>query len=156
VDFELDAIVNSANEGLLGGGGIDEAIHKAAGPLLQRECASLNTLITKGYKLPATYVIHTTGPYLDENDKPQWDTLKRCYVGCLSLVEKYRLRSIALPPISSGFYGHPKVDCADVAVSTVLEWLSSNQYGQQIDTVVFAALDDDNLRAYRQAFAKHL
>lgn len=162
-DFEFDCIVNSANEGLLGGGGIDEAIHKAAGPLLQRECASLNTLcmpgeavITKGYRLPAKYVIHTVGPYLDKDDHPQWDVLKRCYVNCMNLAAEYGIRSISLPPVSSGFYGHPKDQCADVALSTVLEWMKSNAYAAQIDIIAFCALDNHNLNAYKRAFEKHL
>jgi O-acetyl-ADP-ribose deacetylase (regulator of RNase III) len=141
--LEVDAIVNAANEGLLGGGGIDEAIHKAAGPLLQRECALLDlcmtgdTKITKGYRLPAKFVLHTVGPYLNEKQEPQLDLLKSCYTTILKRCEEYDIRSVAICSISTGFYGHPKPLASQVAVDTVMDWLNSSPYAAKMDRIVF-------------------
>jgi len=180
--LEIDAIVNAANEGLLGpspcgplsntltddlcpgGGGIDEAVHKAAGPLLQRECATFplcmtgNAMITKGYKLPASYCIHTVGPYLDDSSKPQPDLLRNCYTNCLELMKQHQLGSIAFPSISTGFYGFPHQWAAEIAVDTVLRWMEGpeNQefVSKRLERVIFAMFNPSSVAWYHKAFAK--
>jgi O-acetyl-ADP-ribose deacetylase len=143
-----------------GGGGIDEAIHKAAGPLLQRECAPLplcmpgNAVITKGYRLPATYVIHAVGPYLDEQQNPQPDILRKTYEQILHLCSEYELRSIALCPISTGFYGHPKELSAKIAMKAAIDWFNTPQ-SSHMQRVIFVAFDDPNLSAYQTALKEY-
>lgn len=184
--LEIDCIVNSANEGLLGslsslwsfhrllvflvsfvnsigGGGIDEAIHGAAGPLLQRECAALplcypgHAVITKGYKLPAEKVIHAVGPYFDDNGDPQPEILRQTYESILQLVDENAIRTIALCPISTGFYGHPKELAADISMSVVLRWLQKKDPVEiERFRIIFCAFDDANLSAYKAAFRKHV
>jgi O-acetyl-ADP-ribose deacetylase (regulator of RNase III) len=154
--LQIDAIVNAANEGLLGGGGIDGAIHEAAGPLLQRACAELplcetgQAAKTFGFRLPARYVIHTVGPYLDENDNPQPELLKSCYENCLRVCkEDGTINSIAFCSISTGFYGYPKEEAAKIAIETVISWLKENP--NALDHVIFCCHQDEDLRIYRNA-----
>jgi len=155
--LEIDAIVNSANEGLLGGGGIDEAVHNGAGPLLQRECATLplcptgEARITKGYRLPAKYVIHTVGPYFDDNNKTQPHLLENCYRNSLLLCKKNNIRTVLFPEISTGFYGFPKHEAAKIAVKTVRDFLLDKNNLQAIDLVVFNVYNNADLKYYTDA-----
>ena len=159
--LEIDCIVNAANEGLLGGGGVDEAIHGAAGPLLQFECANLslcypgNSVITKGYLLPADYVIHTVGPYLDEQNKPQSEVLINCYKTILDVCVEYKIESIAIPPISTGFYGFPKDEAAEIAVSSIIKYISENKDKcKYLERIIYVDITDDGIEFYRKALNK--
>ncbi|XP_054153343.1 macro domain-containing protein CT2219-like [Oppia nitens] len=137
--LEVDAIVNAANKHLKGGGGVDGAIHSAAGfNLLQAECKTLNgcetgnSKITGGYKLPAKYVIHTVGPV---GEKPT--LLQSCYKTSLDLMAENKLKSIAFPCISTGIYGYPNEEAANVALNTARQWLDTNPYAKEIERIIF-------------------
>ena len=156
--LEVSAIVNAANESLLGGGGVDQAIHSVAGPLLVKECAYLNgcevseAKITKGYKLPSNYVLHTVGPLLENNETPDEKMLAQCYRSCLELCEKHSLTSVAFPCISCGFYGFPNDLAAKVALKTVKEFIEKE--AKTITTVLFTVYNDKQVTAYKEAFSQ--
>lgn len=144
-------IVNAANKSLLGGGGVDGAIHRAAGIELYKECLTLHgcetgeAKITKGYKLPAEYVIHTVGPvYHGKGNEPA--LLAACYKNSLELAKKYDIHSIAFPAISTGIYGYPINEAAGIAYSTVSGWLAENS-GYQME-IIFCCFDDENYQKY--------
>jgi len=145
--LEVDAIVNAANRSLLGGGGVDGAIHRAAGPELYNECKELNqcetgsSKITKGYKLPAKYVIHTVGPIYESTEiEKRQKQLRSCYRTSLDLALEYKIRHIAFPSISTGVYRYPKDDAAHVALSEVRAFLDT-EAGDQIEQVIFVVFN---------------
>ena len=143
----VDAIVNAANSSLLGGGGVDGCIHRAAGPELLAECRTLNgcrtgeAKITAGYKLPAKHVIHTVGPIYSGRASDAQD-LRNCYWNSLELAKANDLHSIAFPAISTGVYGYPKADAAMIAVKAVVNWLDEHKdYGMQVNMVCYSNAD---------------
>lgn len=149
----VDAIVNAANTSLLGGGGVDGAIHRAAGPELLAECRALggcktgDAKITKGYKLPARWVIHTVGPVWGGGTRGEDELLASCYKNSLRLAAEHDAKTIAFPCISTGVYRFPKERAAEIAVRQTKEFLSNNQ---SIEGVTFACFDDENFRIYEE------
>lgn len=137
--LDVDCIVNAANETLLGGGGVDFAIHKAAGPELYNECKTLGgcktgkAKITKGYNLPSKFVIHTVGPVYDGSRKNEKD-LYSCYQSCLDLAKKNNIRKIAFPSISTGAYGYPIDKAVVIALKSIRDWKKSHNY--EVDVVI--------------------
>jgi O-acetyl-ADP-ribose deacetylase (regulator of RNase III) len=144
----VDAIVNAANNSLLGGGGVDGAIHRAAGPQLLAECRTIGgcptgeARITGGYRLPARHVIHTVGPiYHRMTPTAAAQLLARCYESCLSLVVQHRLTSVAFPAISCGVYGYPIEDACRVAIDTSRRWLKDHPSLEKVVFVLFSPAD---------------
>ena len=145
----VDAIVNAANRSLLGGGGVDGAIHRAVGRELLAECRTLGgcatgaAKLTKGYHLPARYVIHTVGPvYSGSTSDAQ--LLRSCYRSSLDLARAHGLHSIAFPAISTGVYGYPKEAAAEIALMTIREWFEAHpDAGMRVSIVSFSAQDDE-------------
>ncbi|XP_050981169.1 ADP-ribose glycohydrolase MACROD2 isoform X10 [Labeo rohita] len=157
--LEVDAIVNAANSSLLGGGGVDGCIHRAAGHLLYEECHSLNgcdtgkAKITCGYDLPAKYVIHTVGPIARGNvGQTQKDDLEACYKNSLKLMKDNNLRSVAFPCISTGIYGFPNDPAAEIALETVRQWILDNQ--DEIDRVIFCVFLETDYDIYKGKMSK--
>ncbi len=153
--LEVDAIVNAANSSLLGGGGVDGAIHRAAGPELMEECRMLNgcktgqAKITKGYRLPAKHVIHTVGPVWNGGKRNEAELLAGCYRNSLELAVKHGLHSIAFPAISTGIYGYPIEKAAEVAVQTVREFVEEHPL-----EVTFCCFSAKDLEIYQAELAK--
>ncbi|XP_038620459.1 ADP-ribose glycohydrolase MACROD1 isoform X2 [Tachyglossus aculeatus] len=153
--LEVDAIVNAANSSLLGGGGVDGCIHRAAGPLLTEECRTLNSCatgkakITGGYRLPAKYVIHTVGPIAQGEPSPgQAQELRSCYLNSLQLALENRLRSVAFPCISTGVFGYPNEAAATVVLTALREWLEEHK--DKVERLVLCVFLEKDEEIYRQ------
>jgi O-acetyl-ADP-ribose deacetylase len=152
-NLEVDAIVNAANTTLLGGGGVDGAIHRAAGPELLAECRGLGgcqpgkAKITRGYRLPARFVIHTVGPIWRGGNHGEPETLVDCYRNSLQLAVETGIKTIAFPAISCGAYGYPIPEAAQIAVKTAQDFLETDD---RVDKVIFVLWGEDIFEAYRQ------
>jgi O-acetyl-ADP-ribose deacetylase len=150
---DADAIVNAANTSLLGGGGVDGAIHRAAGPQLLEECRTLNgcktgeAKLTRGYNLTARYVIHTAGPVWHGGNQGEPELLRSCYANALALAASNNLKSIAFPNISTGVYGFPKHEAAVIAISSVRNGFSVHP---EIEKVTFVVFDAENYDIYKE------
>ncbi len=142
---EVDAIVNAANQSLLGGGGVDGAIHRAAGPELLCECRTLGgcatgeARITRGYRLPARHVIHTVGPVWQGGRQSEEELLARCYRSCFALAQEHQLRSLAFPSISTGAYGFPIDRAAPIAIREIQAALTRNPLLEEVVVVCFGS-----------------
>jgi O-acetyl-ADP-ribose deacetylase (regulator of RNase III) len=151
--LDVDAIVNAANTTLLGGGGVDGAIHRAAGPELLAECRTLGgcrpgeAKITRGYRLPARFVIHTVGPIWHGGKRGEPETLANCYRSSLQLAVENEIKTIAFPAISCGAYGYPIADAAQIAVKTTQDFLATED---RIDKIIFVLFGEDVYEAYRR------
>ncbi|MCK4881122.1 MAG: O-acetyl-ADP-ribose deacetylase [Bacteroidales bacterium] len=155
--LKVDAIVNAANRTLLGGGGVDGAIHRAAGPELLEACRTLDgcktgeAKITPGFQLPAPYVIHTVGPVWHGGKNREEELLERCYRNTLELSMKHQLTSIAFPNISTGVYGFPKALAAKIAIESVKEFLGKHG---PLPEVIFVLFDSENETLYSTLLKK--
>lgn len=150
--LKVDAIVNAAAKHLRGGGGVDGAIHSAAGPELLKECIALGfcdtgeAKITKGYSLPAKFIIHTVGPIYGYENGREAELLTNCYKNSLELALKNKIKSIAFPAISTGVFKYPKDEACKTAIATVKDFISSHK--KNLDEVIFVLHDDENYNIY--------
>ena len=155
--IKADAIVNAANNSLLGGGGVDGAIHRAAGPELLAECQALGgcptgeARITRGYQLPAAWVIHTVGPVWRGGTQGEPELLARCYQSCFSLARAHGLKTLAFPAISTGVYGYPKEEAARIAVQEARQALAENK---TLAAILFVCFNHATRLAYEKALAE--
>ena len=153
----VDAIVNAANNSLLGGGGVDGAIHRAAGPKLVAECATLmgcrtgDAKITAGYRLPAKHVIHTVGPVWHGGAKGEPDLLRSAYRRCFQVADENGLKSIAFPAISAGVYGYPMAQACEIALQEAKAALENYP---ELERVVFVPFNEGALRIYQETFKR--
>jgi O-acetyl-ADP-ribose deacetylase (regulator of RNase III) len=151
--LDVDAIVNAANTTLLGGGGVDGAIHRAAGPQLLEECRGLcgcrpgEAKMTRGYNLPARFVIHTVGPVWSGGNRGEPEVLANCYRNSLRVTANNKIKSIAFPAISCGAYGYPIEQAAKIAFNTTRDFLAAND---RIDKVIFVLATDEIVHAYQR------
>ncbi len=155
--IKCDAIVNAANTSLLGGGGVDGAIHRAAGPEMQSECRSLGgcptgqARITKGYRLPSKFVIHAVGPRYRDGKHGEPDLLRTCYVNSLELAVQNGVETIAFPAISCGVYGYPLKDSAQIALSTTADFLSRHP---EISRAIFVLFNERSFSVYEGTLSR--
>ena len=153
VTLEIDAIVNAANTSLLGGGGVDGAIHRAAGPELLAECRTFHgcptgqAKLTKGHRLPARHVIHTVGPVYRDGQHGEDKLLRSCYEHSLALAAENRFDAVAFPAISCGAYGYPFTAAAEIAVGSVLAFLAQDEFPRR---VIFCCRDEPVRDAYQK------
>lgn len=160
--IRVDAIVNAANSSLLGGGGVDGAIHRAGGPVILEECRLIaarqggcrtgEAVITGAGRLPAQHVIHTVGPVWRGGDSGEAKKLADCYVNSLKLAVENGCRSVAFPNISTGVYGYPKKEAAEIAFRSVIDFLSQTD---EIDKIIFVCFDEENEHLMRHLLKKH-
>lgn len=153
---EADAIVNAANSSLLGGGGVDGAIHRAAGPALLEACRKLNgcpageARITEGFDLKAKFVIHTVGPVWRGGNENEAGVLENCYTNSLQLAARHSVKNIAFPNISTGIFGFPKDLAAEIAIRAVKKWLESHF---EPEKVIFVVFEEENAEIYNHLLA---
>ncbi len=153
----VDAIVNAANQSLLGGGGVDGAIHRAAGPELLEECRGVGgcptgeARITRGHRLPSRHVIHAVGPVYRDGKRGEPAKLAGAYRSSLALAEAHRLSTVAFPAISTGAYGYPLVEATEIALRTAWEWLEAHEFPRKVVFVLFRRGD---LAVYRKALGE--
>jgi O-acetyl-ADP-ribose deacetylase (regulator of RNase III) len=155
--LHVDAIVNAANSSLMGGGGVDGAIHRAGGQQILEECIEIvnrqgrcpagEAVITTGGKLPAKYVIHTVGPVWNDGKRDEENLLANCYQNSLNIATEKNIKTIAFPNISTGVYHFPKQRAAEIAVKTVENFLQKNH---EIEQVIFVCFDDENMSIYKK------
>jgi O-acetyl-ADP-ribose deacetylase (regulator of RNase III) len=151
-ELRIDAIVNAANNHLRGGGGVDGAIHYAAGPELLKECVEIGfcdtgeAKITKGYNLPAKFVIHTVGPIYGHTNGRDAELLRNCYYNSLDLAVKNNIKSIAFPGISTGVFRYPKEEACKIAATTIKEFIGNNK--ESFDEIIFVTYDDESYGIY--------
>lgn len=154
----VDAIVNAANQTLLGGGGVDGAIHRAAGPGLLQECRSLGgcrtgeAKITSGHRLPAKHVIHTVGPVYGEKRGREAELLAGCYRNALALAAEHGCRSIAFPSISTGAYGYPLAEASRLALQTIQNYV--REHAGRFKVIEIVTFSDHDYRAYQRAYSE--
>lgn len=158
--FEVDAAINAANETLLGGGGVDKEIHDGAGPNLVRECAANfeegcpvgGACITKGYDLPAKYVLHTVGPLLKEDETGDERMLASCYINCLRLCDSFNLKTVVAPCVACGFYAFPLAQSAKVVKQVIQNYVDKG--GSTVQTVILSVPKDTEWNAYTTEFTQ--
>ncbi|MEO0289300.1 MAG: O-acetyl-ADP-ribose deacetylase [candidate division WOR-3 bacterium] len=155
-EMDVDCIVNAANTTLLGGGGVDGAIHRKAGPDLLEECKKLNgcktgeAKITKGYRLKAKFVIHTVGPIYSGGKRGEDKLLYNAFYNSLKLAKEYNIKTIAFPAISTGAYGYPKDEAAKVAFKSILDFVNEN--GQVFEKIYMVLYDDTTFKIFKKIF----
>lgn len=158
----VDAIVNAANSSLLGGGGVDGAIHRAGGPAILEECRKIRAkqggckigeaVITGAGNLPAKYVIHTVGPHWHNGDNNETELLTNAYRNCFKLIAEYEIETVSFPNISTGIYHFPKRPAAEIALSVIHDELSRNDRIRQVNIVCF---EEDNYQIYHELIKNH-
>ncbi|MEP6615847.1 MAG: O-acetyl-ADP-ribose deacetylase [Ginsengibacter sp.] len=157
----VDAIVNAANSSLMGGGGVDGAIHRAGGNQILKECKKIienqgpcktgQAVITSAGNLPATYVIHTVGPVCHKGKDNEFEKLKNCYTNCLAIAVENKVKSISFPNISTGVYGFPKKEAARICIDSVINFINT---GNIMESVLFVCFDEENFKLLTEYYAK--